>query len=103
MLEKVGCRTGQVRVPSMQAPCAQKEAPPQSASMAHCAGETPPTQPRAPSTAMRMRGPMKRAIVAGCKSPRSEPAGAQHDPDARLLELGRALDAAGEAQLEAVA
>src|SRR5947209_4510955 len=103
MLEKVGCRTGQVRVPWMHALCEQKEPPPQSVSMAHCAGETPPTQPAAPSTAMRTRGPMQPAIVAGFNSWRSEPAGAQHDPDPRLLELGGPLDSASDAQLESVA
>src|SRR4051812_40910863 len=49
MLEKVGDSFGQVRVPWMQAPCAQKLAAPQSASTPHCAGGTPPTQPQARS------------------------------------------------------
>ena len=44
MLEKVGCRAGQVRVPAWQVPAAQKP-PGQSVSIAHSSGEVPPMQP----------------------------------------------------------
>ena len=55
MLENVGVRIGQLRVPSMQAPLAQNADAPQSASMAHCTGLTPPMQANAPAATMSAR------------------------------------------------
>src|SRR5437899_11009359 len=55
MLENVGVRIGQLRVPSMQAPLAQNADAPQSASMAHCTGLTPPMQANAAAATMSAR------------------------------------------------
>jgi hypothetical protein len=51
MLEKVGCKSGQVRVPWKQEPAEQNAAGPQSESMAQAAGVTLPRQAIIPAAA----------------------------------------------------
>ena len=67
MLEKLGCSLGHERVPSRQLPWKQKALAPQSESMAHCTGVTPPTQPSSANTKMSARGGTE-AILIGSHS-----------------------------------